>query len=85
MLRLVQSYKAPLRPKIWLDAGTEEGDSPQQILEDLRLLRNALLEKGWRDGVDLRYWEVPGARHHEHAWAARFGMVLENLFPRVPS
>jgi predicted alpha/beta superfamily hydrolase len=82
MLRLVQSYRSPFRPKIWLDTGTEEGDSPQQILEDLRLLRNALLEKGWRDGVDLQYWEVPGARHHEHAWAARFGMVLECLFPR---
>jgi predicted alpha/beta superfamily hydrolase len=84
LLKLVQSYRSPLRPKIWLDAGTEEGDSPQQILEDLRLLRSALLEKGWCDGVDLRYWEVPGARHHEQFWAERFGMVLECLFPRCP-
>ncbi len=84
MLKLVESYQSPLRPKIWLDAGTEEGDSPQQILDDLRLLRNTLIEKGWRDGVELCYSEVPGARHHEHAWAARFGMVLECLFPRLP-
>ena len=82
VLRLVESYRSPLRGRIWLDAGTEEGDSPQQVLEDLRLLRNALLEKGWRDGADLEYWEIPGARHHELAWAARFGMVLEYLFPR---
>ncbi|HEV3200298.1 MAG TPA: alpha/beta hydrolase-fold protein [Bryobacteraceae bacterium] len=84
MLGMVQSYRSPVRPRIWLDAGTEEGDSPQQILEDVRLLRNALLEKGWRDGIDLQYWEFPGAQHHEQAWAARFGMVLEYFFPRCP-
>jgi hypothetical protein len=77
---MVESFRSPLRPKIWLDAGTEEGDSPQQILEDLRLLRSALLDKGWRDGVDLQYWEVPGAGHNEQAWAARFGLVLKGLF-----
>jgi predicted alpha/beta superfamily hydrolase len=84
VIGMVRAYRSPLRATIWLDAGTEEGDSPQQIVDDLRSLRNALLEKGWRDGVDLRYWEVPGARHHEQAWAARFGMVLECLFPRLP-
>lgn len=82
MLQMVQAYRSPSRARIWLDSGTEEGDSPQQILDDLRLLRNALIEKGWREGVDLCYHEVPGARHHEQAWAARFGMVLECLFPR---
>ena len=82
VLSLVQSYDSPSRPKIWLDAGTEESDSPQQVVEDLRLLRGALLEKGWREFVDLRYSEVPGAGHNEQAWAARFGSILEYLFPK---
>lgn len=81
MLKLVQSYQSPLRPRIWLDAGTEESDSPQQTLDDLRLLRAALLEKGWHEGVDLGYCEVAGAGHNEQAWAARFGSILEYLFP----
>lgn len=85
MLAMVQAYRSPLRPKIWLDAGTEEGDSPRQIIEDLRLLRNALVAKGWRDGIDLEYREVPGAEHNEHAWGARFGAVLEALFPQAPA
>jgi predicted alpha/beta superfamily hydrolase len=82
MLKMVECYRSHLRAKIWLDAGTEEGDSPQQILDDLRLLREALVEKGWREGEDLCYREVPGARHTESAWADRFGSILECLFPR---
>ena len=35
----------------WLDAGTEEGDP--SVISDLRTLRQELLEKGWREGVDL--------------------------------
>jgi len=69
------------RPRIWLDAGTAEGNSPRQVIDDLRLLRNALLEKGWREGTDLLYREVPGAGHNEQAWGARFGDVLKYLFP----
>ena len=51
------------------------------MIADLRILRDALLEKGWREDVDLRYREVPGAGHNEHAWGARFGEVLRYLFP----
>jgi hypothetical protein len=50
----------------------------------LKLLRDALMEKGWREGVDMRCSEVPGAPHHERAWGARFGDVLQYLFPRQP-
>jgi hypothetical protein len=48
------------------------------------MLCDALTEKGWREGVDLCCTVVPGAGHNERAWAARFGDVLEYLFPREP-
>jgi hypothetical protein len=71
-----------VRPRIWLDAGTAEGGTAEQTVRDLRLLLDALLAKGWRMGVDLSYDEVWGAQHNEQAWGARFGRVLESLFPR---
>jgi len=55
------------------------------VIAELRMLRDALLARGWREGVDLRYSEVQGAAHNEDAWGARFGTVLEYLFPAAPS
>ena len=66
-------------PRVWLDAGTDEDDG--SVIADLRLLRELLIEKGWREGDDLRYCEVEGAGHNELAWGARFGDVLRYLFP----
>lgn len=70
------------KPRIWLDIGTNEGDKPERILEDVRLVRDALVEKGWREGADLNYMEIEGAAHNETAWRDRFGCVLRYLFPR---
>lgn len=81
ILELVQASKVETRARIWLDSGTNEGDAPQTVVSDLKLLRDALLEKGWREGVDLRCCEVADAGHNEHAWAARLGDVLQYLFP----
>jgi predicted alpha/beta superfamily hydrolase len=83
ILKTIEDYRLTARPRIWLDAGTEEGDAPERVIADLRKLRAALLEKGWREGADLMYSEVAGAGHHESAWAARFGPVLQYLFPAV--
>jgi predicted alpha/beta superfamily hydrolase len=83
ILKMIEGCRLAARPRIWLDAGTAEGDAPEHVIADLRMLRGALLEKGWREGADLRYSEVPGAGHHESAWAARFGPVLQYLFPAV--
>jgi predicted alpha/beta superfamily hydrolase len=79
ILTLVRSYSSRVRPRIWLDTGTAEGDDPGRIVQDARMLRDALIEKGWRG--ELHYEEVRGAGHDEAAWAARFGRVLEFLFP----
>jgi predicted alpha/beta superfamily hydrolase len=82
ILEMVRAYKFPSRARIWLDSGTEEGDAPGQAIDDLRTLRDALVEKGWREGVDLRTCEIGGAGHNEYAWGSRFGEVLRYLFPR---
>lgn len=84
ILDVVRAFHAEQRARIWLDTGTDEGDSPSQVIADLVLLRAALLEKGWREGVDLRCEVFPGAGHNEGAWGARFGDVLQYLFPREP-
>jgi predicted alpha/beta superfamily hydrolase len=80
----VQAFRSRLRPRVWLDVGTAEGDAPRSAVEDARLLRDALIEKGWRAGTDLEYREIEGAGHNENAWGARFGEVLAYLFPRPP-
>lgn len=70
--------KLPLR--IWLDAGTAEGE---QVISDARALRDALVAKGWTVGDDLAYLEAPGGEHNERSWASRIGSVLKFLFPPV--
>ena len=74
--------KLPLR--IWMDIGTEEGSSSQETVEDTRLLRDALTGKGWVLDTDLKYTEVEGGKHNEASWSARFGTVLEYLYPPSP-
>lgn len=69
--------KPPL--KIWLDTGTHEPG-----WERAAVLRDRLVEKGWRLHDDLHYLEVAGADHSEGAWAARVESVLRFLFPPLP-
>jgi len=80
ILDLVRKYRAASRPRIWLDAGTDEGDRPEEVVEDLRLLRDALVEQGWESGKTLLYAEIEGAGHNERAWGARFAAVLKGLY-----
>ena len=83
ILRSVGAFRGRPQARIWLDIGTQEGDRPEQMLEDARLLRDALAAKGWREGDNLIYREIPGAGHNENAWGARFGDVLQYLYPAV--
>lgn len=78
-----ESRKPPLR--IWLDTGTKEGrddKEAQSTVDGARMLKTALIEKGWQEGKDFRYLEAAGAEHNEKAWAARTAAVLEFLFPK---
>jgi len=77
----------PKKPKlrIWLDIGTKEGsnsDDAKQATDGARLLKEALIKKGWHEGDDLKYLEADGAEHSERAWAARTDQILEYLFPK---
>ena len=62
--------------KIWLDTGTNEPG-----WERAAVLRDALIEKGWKLFDDLQYTEINGADHSEGAWAARVDPALRFLFP----
>jgi len=78
---LVKNTKAlPKKPnqRIWLDMGTDE--APMSV-SDAELLRDALLEKGWREGKDLLFYIDAGAKHNEAAWAGRMDAILLWLFP----
>lgn len=79
ILRMVRSIDVQRHARIWMDVGTEEG---RRTTEDARLLRDALADKGWREGADLAYLEVPGAAHNEQAWADRVAPMLNFLFGR---
>ncbi|WP_394792807.1 alpha/beta hydrolase [Armatimonas sp.] len=76
---ILKAITKKLALKLWVDIGTSEGDN---ALPDTRLLRDALKEKGWKEGSELTYQEFEGAQHNESSWAARFDKVLLFLFPR---
>ncbi|HUE87335.1 MAG TPA: alpha/beta hydrolase-fold protein [Vicinamibacterales bacterium] len=79
ILRNVRHATPKPRVRIWLDIGTREG---RYHVQNARLLEAGLLKKGWVEGEDLHYEEVPGGTHSEGAWAERFGRALEFLFAR---
>jgi predicted alpha/beta superfamily hydrolase len=79
ILRDVEELKFRHPQKIWLDAGTNEGDP--NVIPDARHLRDALVAKGWTLGQDLIYVEAEGGEHNEQSWGARVGDVLRFLFP----
>ena len=78
ILREVGALPQKLPLRIWLDAGTAEGE---RVVADARALRDALVAKGWTLGEDLAYLEAPGGEHNEQSWAARIDSVLKFLFP----
>jgi predicted alpha/beta superfamily hydrolase len=73
--------------RIWLDLGTAEGAPAgrQAGLAGVRTLRDALLARGYREGIDLHYAEVAGGVHDEDAWAARVEPLLRFLLAPPPA
>lgn len=67
--------------RIWLDIGDSEemGADGRRTVQDSEKLRDALVARGYREGRDLKFVVVPGARHNETAWAARVGEILTYL------
>lgn len=66
--------------KIWLDTGTHEPG-----WERARVLRDTLIETGWRLDDDLHYLEDEGGEHTESAWGYRMDAALRFLYPPARS
>lgn len=66
--------RVPVR--LYVDVGTDEGEA---TLDDVRYLRDVLVQQGYEDGRDLMYVEEEGARHHEAAWGRRLREALPFL------
>jgi predicted alpha/beta superfamily hydrolase len=81
MIRIVDEWRGRIHPRIWLDTGTSEGDNPERVVEDARLLRDALIRRKWTEGSNFYYREFDAAGHNERAWAHRFPSVLQWTFP----
>jgi predicted alpha/beta superfamily hydrolase len=62
--------------RIYLDIGAREG---KVALDDARRLRDALVEKGYMLGSELRWVEDPKGRHNEVDWGRRLGEALPFL------
>jgi predicted alpha/beta superfamily hydrolase len=76
IVKMVEELEAKLPLKIWLDTGMQEPG-----WERARILRDALVEKGWKLFRDLQYTEVEGGDHSEGAWSTRVDPALRFLFP----
>lgn len=78
IVRRVRALGAALPLRIWLSAGTAEGDG---TLAGARRVRDALIAKGWKQGEKLHYGEIDGAGHTESAWADLSAAMLAFLYP----
>ncbi len=67
------------RPRIWLDAGDQEG---RMTLRDAESLARRLRAEGWQDGDSLHFERIVGGTHDEASWARRVRPMLRFLFPR---
>jgi predicted alpha/beta superfamily hydrolase len=69
-----QAAAMPVR--LYVDAGTG-----MDGIEGTRAFRQALLQRGWREGANLLYVEDTGGMHNEQAWAGRVHRALRWMFP----
>ena len=65
-----------VRGRIYLDVGTREGAG---TLANARMMRDLLIEKGYRMGKDLMWVEDKGGMHNEAAWGRRYRAALPFL------
>jgi predicted alpha/beta superfamily hydrolase len=62
--------------RVYVDVGTREG---RETLSNVRKLRDILVAKGYRKGVDFLYVVEMGGTHSEAAWARRLRKELDFL------
>jgi predicted alpha/beta superfamily hydrolase len=78
IIQFVESVPEKPETLVWTDMGTGEGPG---AVKGARRLRDALVARGWEEGVDLKHLEAEGEPHSEVAWAKRMPAILEFLFP----
>jgi predicted alpha/beta superfamily hydrolase len=65
-----------VRGRIYLDVGTREGEG---TLANARMMRDVLIEKGYRLDHELSWVEEKGGMHNEAAWGRRLRQALPFL------
>ncbi len=83
ILKEVSRVRHKIRQKIWLDVGGNEDARPEICVEQVKALRDALIDKGWVLGDDLAFTEDEGGAHNEQAWGYRAPAALKFLFPPI--
>jgi predicted alpha/beta superfamily hydrolase len=82
--RLAASPVSGVRPRVWIDMGTREGEHPDARVEEVLGLGEVLKSRGWREGDDLAVRVIDGGTHDERAWRQRSAEILKFLFPVGP-
>lgn len=72
---LVKALPPHVPVRFYIDAGTESDG-----LEDTEKMRDAMLARGYRPGVDLYYYVDQGGTHSEKSWARRVHLPLTWFF-----
>ena len=70
--------------EIWIDMGNNEGfyKGNNWSLIGARKMREKLLSKGYKEGINLGYHEDDNGYHNEDSWARRVHMPLEFHFSK---
>jgi predicted alpha/beta superfamily hydrolase len=75
------------KQKLWIDMGTEEGDSVNTQERNVARVQSfvQLLDSNFAQRFDKQLTIAPKAKHHESAWASRLPDALEFIFPPSPA
>lgn len=63
---------------VYLDSGW-----PRDNFDATNAMRDLLVERGYRLGVDLLQFSFPDGIHHEDSWAARLHRPFQFFFSRT--
>jgi predicted alpha/beta superfamily hydrolase len=78
ILRYLQALPAKTKQRIFLSVGSAE---QPEFLNTVRHLHQIFLDKGWRPGVDIGYFEAVGAEHAPTKHGVRTDQMLRFLSP----
>jgi predicted alpha/beta superfamily hydrolase len=85
--RSVQNTWNSPKQRLWIDMGTEEGNTPEAKERNVTLTKTyvKLLEVRYSERFEIGTTIAEGARHHESAWADRLPQALRFIFDEKTS